>query len=74
MSGGKRKLIRGRGSNPRISNVTRPHDPGGGVGYPVPQNGMMTHGKLRMDINKNRYGKPIQTPSRGAETTDDDRG
>ena len=28
---------------------------------------MMTHGKLRMDMNKNRYGKPVQTPSRGAE-------
>ena len=40
---------------------------GGTVGYPVPQNGMMTHGKLRMDMNKNRYEKPVQTPSRGVE-------
>ena len=33
-SDGKRKLIRGGGggSIPRISNVTRPHDPGGGGG------------------------------------------
>ena len=23
-------MIRGKGSNPRISNVNRPHDPGGG--------------------------------------------
>ena len=30
---GKRKLIRGGGGSiPRISNVTRPHDPGGGGG------------------------------------------
>ena len=25
-------MIRGKGSNPRISNVNRPHDPGGGGG------------------------------------------
>ena len=27
---GKRTLIRGTGSNPRISNDNRPYDPGGG--------------------------------------------
>ena len=42
---------------------------GGTVGYPVRQNGMMTHGSLRMDMNKNRYRKPVQTPSRGAEVS-----
>ena len=62
----KRKLIRGGGggSIPRISNVTRPHDPGRGGGafkYPVPQNSMMTRG----DVNNHRYGGPVQTPSRG---------
>ena len=25
-------MIRGKGSNPRISNVNQPHDPGGGGG------------------------------------------
>ena len=54
-----------------MNNVIRPHDPGGGgggtVGYPVSQNGMMTHGKLHLDMINNRYGKPVQTPPRGAE-------
>ena len=50
-----------------LLDPTNPGEGGGTVGYPVPQNGMMTHGKLRMDMNKNRYGKPVQTPSRGAE-------
>ena len=50
-----------------LLDPTIPGEGGGTVGYPVPQNGMMTHGNLRMDMNKNRYGKPVQTPSRGAE-------
>ena len=40
---------------------------GGTIRYPVPQNGMMTNRNLPMDMNKNRYEKPVQTPSRGAE-------
>ena len=66
---GKRKLIRGGGGSiPRISNVTRPHDPGGGKGawkYPVPQNSMMTRGEVRKNISDYRQGGPVQTPSRG---------
>ena len=47
--------------------MTRPHDPGGGGGfkYPVPQNSMMTRGDVRKNINNDRYGGPVQTPSRG---------
>ena len=40
---------------------------GGRVGYPISQNGRMTHGKLHQDTINNRYGKPVQTPPRGAE-------
>ena len=40
---------------------------GGTVGYPVPQNGMMKPGRLCLDIIKDRYGKPVLTPIRGAE-------
>ena len=50
-----------------LLDPTIPGEGGGTVGYPVPQNGMMTHRNLRMDMNKNRYEKPVQTPSRGAE-------
>ena len=70
---GKRKLIRGGGggSIPRISNVTRPHDPGGGGGgtfkYPVLQNSMTTGGDVRKNINNHRYGGPVQTPPQGRE-------
>ena len=50
--------------------------PGGGVyyqsavkeivgGLTAPQNGMMNNRKLPMDMNKNRYEKPVQTPSWG---------
>ena len=43
-----------------------PTIPGGGtIRYPVPQNGMMNNRYLPMDMNKNRYEKPVQTPSRG---------
>ena len=50
--------------------ILDPTIPGGGGGgtirYPVPQNGMMTNRNLPMYMNKNRYEKPVQTPSRGA--------
>ena len=36
---------------------------------PIPQNGMTTNRSWPKDINKNRYEKPVQTPSRGAEVT-----
>ena len=49
-----------------LLDPTIPGQGGGGtVGYPVPQNGMMTHGKLHLDMINNRYGKPVQTPRRG---------
>ena len=50
-----------------ILDPTIPGEGGGTIRYPVPQIGMMTNGNLPMDMNKNRYEKPVQTPSRGAE-------
>ena len=76
MSIGKRKLIRGGGggSNPRVSNVTRPHDPGGGGGgmadYPVSVNGRTTDRKSSWKIVKGRYGKPVLTPFWGTDVTE----
>ena len=73
---GKRKLIRGGGSNPRVSNVTRPHDPGGGGGgggmadYPVSVNGRTTDRKSSWKIVKGRYGKPVLTPIWGTDVTE----
>ena len=37
------------------------------IRYPVPQNAMINLRKSPMDMNKNRYEKLEQTPSRGAE-------
>ena len=70
--GGKRNLIRREGFASGISNSARPHDPGGGGGggtirYPIPQNAMLNIGKSPIDMNTNRLGKLVQTPSRGAE-------
>ena len=45
---------------------------GGSIRCPVPQNGMMNNRNLPMDMNKNRYEKPVQTPSRGAEVKNPD--
>ena len=44
-----------------------PTIPGGGgtIRYPVPQNGMMNNRNLPIDMNINRYEKPVQTPSQG---------
>ena len=61
-------MIRGRGSNPRISNVTRPHDPGsGGVVrlHPGSSDGRKqdVYWKLAMD----RYGKPVLSPNIGLD-------
>ena len=44
-----------------------PVEGGGSIRCPVPQNGMMNNRNLPMDMNKNRYDKPVQTPSWGAE-------
>ena len=40
---------------------------GGSTRGPAPQNGMMINNKLPMDMNKNRYEKPVQTPPWGTE-------
>ena len=69
-SGGKRRLIRREGFASRISKNARPHDPGGGGGgirCPIPPNVMMNISNSPMDMNTNRYEKPVQTPSQGAE-------
>ena len=39
---------------------------------PAPQNGMMNDNKLPMDMNKNRYEKPVQTPPWGTEVANPD--
>ena len=46
-----------------------PTIPGGGgtIRYPIPQNAMMNIRNSPMDMNTNRYEKPVQTSSRGAE-------
>ena len=59
----------------RISKKDRPHDPGGGGGAircPIPQNGMMNNRNSPMHMITNRYEKPVQIPSRGAEVTSPD--
>ena len=45
---------------------------GGAIRCPVPQNGMMNNRNLPMDMNSNRYEKPVQTPSRGAKVANPD--
>ena len=45
---------------------------GGSIRCPAPQNGMMNNRNLPMDTNKNRYEKPVQTPSWGAEVANPD--
>ena len=40
---------------------------GGGIRCPIPLNVMMNISNSPMDMNTNRYEKPVQTPSRGAE-------
>ena len=39
---------------------------------PIPQNGMMNNRSWPKDMNKNRYEKPVQTPSRGTEVAKPD--
>ena len=43
-----------------------PVEGGGSIRCPAPQNGMTNYRNLPMDMNKNRYEIPVQTPSWGA--------
>ena len=57
-------MIRGKGSNPRISNDNRPHDPGGGGcirNFPLPANN--TKKDISWKLKMNRDGKPVLTPN-----------
>ena len=57
-------MIRGKGSNPRISNVNRPHDPGGGgVARNIPLSSKDTRNDISWKLNMNRYGKPVLSPN-----------
>ena len=62
-------MIRGKGSNPRISNVNRPHDPGGGGWV---RNTPFASKNMRNDIkwklNMTRYGKPVLSPNNQIDT------
>ena len=54
----------GKGSNPRISNVNRPHDPGGGgVVRNIPFSSKDTRNDISWKLNMNRYGKPVLSPN-----------
>ena len=57
-------MIRGKGSNPRISNDNRPHDPGGGgVARNIPLSSKVTRNDISWKLNMNRYGKPVLSPN-----------
>ena len=58
-------MIRGKGSNPRISNVNRPHDPGGGGGGArnLPLSSKDTRNDVRWKLIMDRYGKPVLSPN-----------
>ena len=57
-------MIRGKGSNPRISNDNRPHDPGGGgVARNIPLSSKDTRNDISWKLNMNRYGKPVLSPN-----------
>ena len=56
-------MIRGKGSNPRISNDNRPDDPGGGGwrrNFPLPSNNRKQD--ISWNLKMNRDGKPVLTP------------
>ena len=68
-------MIRGKGSNPRISNVTRPHDPGGGGrGGGGVRNHPGSSDDRRHDVRwkliMDRYGKPVLSPNYGPDMPD----
>ena len=57
-------MIRGKGSNPRISNDNRPHDPGGGgVPRDIPLPSKDTRNDISWKLNMNRYGRPVLSPN-----------
>ena len=57
-------MIRGKGSNPRISNDNRPHDPGGGgVTRDIPLPSKDTRNDTNWKLNMNRYGRPVLSPN-----------
>ena len=45
---------------------------GGTIRYPVPQNAMMNVRKSPMDMNTNRYEKPVQATSRRSDSSSSD--
>ena len=62
-SGGKRRLTRRKGFTFRVSNMNRPHDPGGGrngVRSPIPRKDQITN--LPLDTEKTRSNRPAWTP------------
>ena len=62
-SGGKRRLTRRKGFAFRVSNMNRPHDPGGGVGLcqgPIPRKDQITN--LPLGYGKTRSNRPAWTP------------
>ena len=63
-------MIRGKGSNPRISNVNRPHDPGGGGGgvRSLPLSSKDTRNDVRWKLIMDRYGKPVLSPNYRTDT------
>ena len=71
-SGGKRRLIRREGLASRISKDARPHDPGGTIRYPAPQNAKTNLRKSPMDMNTNRNAKLMQVSSQVAERASSD--
>ena len=57
-------MIRGKGSNPRISNDNRSHDPGGGgVARDIPLPSKDTRNDISWKLNMNRYGRPVLSPN-----------
>ena len=57
-------MIRGKGSNPRISNDNRPHDPGGGgVARDITLPSKDTRNDISWKLNMNRYGRPVLSPN-----------
>ena len=55
-----------------MPDPTIPGGGGGAIMCPIPPNAMMNISNSPMDMITNRYEKPVQTPSRGAEGTGPD--
>ena len=70
-SGGKRRLTRRKGFAFRVSNMNRPHDPGGGVNCvrsPIPRKDQIT--KLPLDMEKTSNNRPAWTPIESTKQTE----